>query len=44
MHVHVNALSFLIVAAYVVIFAAMWRWVASRNSENSFGQAMAVIL
>lgn len=44
MHVHVSALSFLVTAAYIIIFAALWRWIAARNSQNPVGQAMAAIL
>lgn len=43
MHVHTSVLDFLIVAAYVVLFSTLWRLIAARNAENSFGKAMGAI-
>lgn len=42
-HVHVSALSFLIVALYIIIFGIVWRFIATRNSDNNVGKAMSVI-
>lgn len=42
-HVHVSALSFLIVALYVIIFGIVWRFVSTRYSDTNVGKAMSVI-
>ncbi len=44
MHNHVSAVDAVIVAAYVVIFAAMWRTVSAHLADRPVGQAMAYIL
>jgi hypothetical protein len=43
MHIHVGALDFFITAAYIIIFAYIWRALAAHWSGNSLGQAMAFI-
>lgn len=42
-HVHISALSFLVVALYIVIFGIVWRTVSARFSDTSFGKAMSII-
>lgn len=42
-HVHISALSFLIVALYVIIFGIIWRTVSARFSESNIGKAMSTI-
>lgn len=43
MHVHVSAVEFLTVAAYVVIFGFLWRTLAARWADKPVGAAMAYI-
>lgn len=43
MHVHVSPIEFLTNACYVIIFGFLWRSLASRWSDNPWGQAMAFI-
>lgn len=43
MHVHVSALDLLITALYFVIISFFLRILAAKNSENSFGKALAFI-
>lgn len=43
MHLHVSVLDFLVTAAYVILFSTLWRLLAARWSENSFGKAMGAI-
>ena len=42
--VPISTLSFLIVGAYVVIFAFLWRMAAAKWADRPLGQAMATIL
>lgn len=42
-HVHVSAISFLIVAAYVVILQFFWRLAAARWADRPVGKAMAFL-
>jgi hypothetical protein len=42
-HVHVSALSFLIVALYIIVFGIVWRFVSTRYSDTAVGKAMSVI-
>lgn len=44
MHVHVGALEFSIVAAYVLIALFMFRWLATRFADRPFGKALATIV
>lgn len=49
MHIHVSAIEFLIVAAYVVIFGFLWRAAAAKlgssdsESVSTVGKAMSTI-
>lgn len=43
MHVHLGILHALVIFASVVVVGFFWRLVASWNSQNAFGQAMAFI-
>jgi len=43
MHVHVSALSFLTLAAQLVIFGFLWRALAFRLADTTAGKAMAFI-
>lgn len=42
-HLHVSALSFLIVALYIIIFGIAWRFLSTRYSDTNVGKAMSVI-
>jgi hypothetical protein len=44
MHNHVSAVDAVVVFAYVIIGAVIWRTVAAHNAESPLGQAMAYIL
>jgi len=39
-----SALNFLIIGFTMIVFTFLWRMLAARYSESSFGQAMAVTL
>ena len=39
-----STLNVLIIGMSVIIFSFFWRMLAARNSDNSWGQAMATIL
>ena len=43
MHIHIGAVDFLVVSAYVIIFAFIWRSVSAYYHDNALGQAMAFI-
>lgn len=43
MHIHVGALDFMITAAYVIIFAYIWRSISCYFADRKLGQAMAFI-
>ncbi len=45
-HVHASAIDFTIVAAYVVIFAFLWRFVAAKLAANGspLGDAMLALI
>lgn len=45
MHVHVSALDFSITAAYVILFAFLWRQIASRLAAKGspLGDAMLAL-
>jgi hypothetical protein len=43
MHIHVGALDFFITAAYIIIFAYIWRAISSYWADRPIGQAMAFI-
>lgn len=43
MHVHVSALSFLTLAAQLIIFGFLWRSLAFRLADTSVGKAMAFV-
>lgn len=43
MHVHVSALSFLTLAAQLVIFGFIWRFLAMTWSDKAIGKAMAFV-
>lgn len=43
MHIHIGALDFLITAAYVIIFAYIWRSISAYFADRPLGQAMAYI-
>lgn len=42
-HVHVSALGFLIVAAYVVILQFFWRLAMARWADRPIGKALAFL-
>jgi hypothetical protein len=42
-HVHVSALSFLIVALYIIVFGITWRFLSTKFSDSPVGKAMGVI-
>jgi hypothetical protein len=39
-----STLNVLVIGASMIIFAALWRWIAASLSERPVGQAMAAIL
>jgi hypothetical protein len=43
MHIHIGAMDFLIVWAYIIIGAYIWRALAAHFSDSPIGQAMAFI-
>lgn len=43
MHVHVEPVTFLTFAAFLVIFGFFWRTLSARWADNKVGQAMAYI-
>lgn len=43
MHIHIGAVDFFITAAYVIIFAYIWRSVSAYLADSPVGQAMAFI-
>lgn len=45
MHVHASALDFTIVAAYVILFAFVWRYVAAKLAArgSALGDAMLAL-
>ena len=43
MHIHIGAIDFFITAAYIIIFAYIWRAVSANLADTSIGQAMAFI-
>ncbi len=43
MHNHVSAVDGAVVAAYMIIFLALWRTVAAHLADKPVGQAMAFI-
>lgn len=42
-HVHISALTFLIIALYVIIFGIVWRVISTRFADTTVGKAMSVI-
>lgn len=42
-HLHISALSFLIVALYIVMFGIMWRLISGWCADKPIGKAMAAI-
>lgn len=42
-HVHVSALSAVIIFCYLIIFGFIWRTLSMRFAESPWGKAMAVI-
>lgn len=43
MHIHVGALDFMITAAYIIVFAYIWRSASIYLADRKLGQAMAFI-
>lgn len=43
MHIHIGAMDFFITAAYIIIFAYIWRAISANLADTSLGQAMAFI-
>ena len=43
MHLHASALDFLVIAAYLIIFGFLWRYVSARYADKPLGQAMSTI-
>jgi hypothetical protein len=43
MHIHIGAMDFFITAAYIIIFAYIWRAISSYFADRPIGQAMAFI-
>lgn len=43
MHIHIGAMDFLTTAAYIIIFAYVWRSLSAHWSDNPVGQAMSFI-
>lgn len=43
-HLHVSALDFLIVLAYLVIASFLWRVLAAHLSDKPIGKAMGALL
>lgn len=42
-HLHISALSFLVVALYIVVFGVVWRTVSTRYSDTNIGKGMSFI-
>lgn len=42
-HIHASAMSFLITAAFIILFGFLWRSLSAQWSDNSVGKAMAFI-
>lgn len=43
-HVHVSAISFVVVALYMIIALFFFRYISTRYSDSTVGKALAFIL